>query len=194
MNICVYCSSSEIADDIYFDEAFTLGKLIGKNNYKLVYGGANVGLMNHLAMTVKNHKAQVHGVITQKIYDKGLGFNNANQLDITSTMHERKASMENLADAFIVLPGGFGTLEEMLEVITLKQLGYHNKPIVIINTNNFYDKLLSFFEQVYIEKFAKEDYRMLYHIADNSFSAIDYISKYEPNVDVIDKWHKIERK
>lgn len=194
MKIAVYCSSSEIVDNIYFEEAKKLGELIGANNHTLVYGGANVGLMNLLATTVKNTDNFVHGVITQKILDKGLGFTEANKLDIKLTMHERKALMEDIADAFIVLAGGFGTLEEMLEVITLKQLGYHNKPIVIINTNCFYDKLLVFFEQMYSEKFAKEDYRSLYFIAKDSKDAFDYIQNYNPNSEVIDKWHKIDRK
>ncbi|MEI7595062.1 MAG: TIGR00730 family Rossman fold protein [Bacteroidota bacterium] len=194
MKIAVYCSSSEIVDTIYFEEAQLLGELISTNNHTLVYGGANVGLMNHLAITVKNSNNSVHGVITQKILDKGLGFHAADILDITSTMHERKALMEDIAEAFIILPGGFGTLEEMLEVITLKQLGYHNKPIVIINTNGFFDKLLVFFEQMYLEKFAKEDYRALYHIAKDSLDAINYINTYAPNNEVVDKWHKIERK
>jgi uncharacterized protein (TIGR00730 family) len=104
-------------------------------------------------------------------------------------MHTRKAKLEELADAFIALPGGFGTLEELAEVITLKQLDYHSKPIVIINTDNFYKHLLEFFETMYSENFAKSDYRKMYHITENIKDAFDYIENYSaPQLE--SKWYR----
>ena len=194
MKICVYLSSSEVVDDIYFIETESLGKLIAEHNHELIYGGANVGLMRVLAESVKQAGAFVHGVIPQRIHDKGLGFTSADTLKITETMHERKSYMESISDAFIALPGGFGTMEELVETITLKQLGYHNKPIVIINTNGFYDKLIDFMEHIYASKFAKEDYRALYRFANDSIEAIQYIENYQPDETIITKWFYIDKK
>jgi cytokinin riboside 5'-monophosphate phosphoribohydrolase len=193
MNICVYCSSSNAVADIYFDSAKKLGNLIGENGHSLIYGGANVGLMEQVAVAVKAFNGKITGIIPQKIHDKQLSSNHPDELIITPTMDERKALMRELSDAFIALPGGFGTLEEILEVITLKQLDYHRKPIVFINVNGFFNDLFSQFEKSYSESFAKENYRKLYTSVDSSEEAINYILKYKYE-EMGPKWFNVPSK
>ena len=136
-NICVFCSSSDVIDKIYFKETEKLAIKIAEKNHTLVFGGSNVGLMKKLAETIKENSGASIGVIPQRILDNNLGCKLVDELIVTSDMNTRKAKLAELADVFIALPGGFGTLEELSEVITAKHLGYHNKPIVILNINGF---------------------------------------------------------
>jgi cytokinin riboside 5'-monophosphate phosphoribohydrolase len=193
MKICVFCSSSNAVDDVYFDAATELGNLIGQQNHSLVYGGANVGLMEQVASTVKNARAKIIGVIPQKIHERNLSSNHPDELIITETMNERKRTMHHISDAFIALPGGFGTLEEILEVITLKQLDYHQKPIVFINTNGFYNQLFKQFEVSYAEGFAKDNYRRLFQVVETAWEAINYIEQYK-HEDLGTKWFNVPGK
>jgi cytokinin riboside 5'-monophosphate phosphoribohydrolase len=189
-SICVFCSSSNKLDDSFFKIANELGKAIALNQYVLVYGGSNVGLMGELAKSVHHSSGRVIGVIPEVIKDKDLGYLEADELIITKDLRERKHIMSEKADAYIALPGGFGTLEEILEVITLKQLEFHNKPIVFLNTNSFYSKLLDFFEVMYNQHFAKESSKQFYYIADNVEDAMDYIKNYKaPKVET--KWFNV---
>jgi cytokinin riboside 5'-monophosphate phosphoribohydrolase len=193
MNICVFCSSSNGVDEVYFDVAEKLGILIASGNHSLIYGGANVGLMEKIACTVRNLNGKILGVIPQKIYDRNLYSNHPDELLVTQTMDERKAIMRDRAEAFIALPGGFGTLEEILEVITLKQLDYHRKPIVFLNSNGFFDDLFTQFEKSYSEHFAKENYRKLYHISNSPEETIDFIVNYQYE-DLGPKWFIVPNK
>ncbi len=186
-NICVFCSSSDALEDVYFNAAVSVGKQIVRNDDVLLFGGSNVGLMRKLAITVKDAGGNLVGVIPQKIKDNNLACEILDELIVTPDMHSRKAKLEDLADAFIAMPGGFGTLEELSEVLTLKHLGYHKKPIVILNINGFYDKLLAFFEVIYKEKFAKLDYKNFYFVTENYEEAFQYIDNYKPAED-IKKW------
>ncbi|MBP7506857.1 MAG: TIGR00730 family Rossman fold protein [Prolixibacteraceae bacterium] len=190
MNICVYCSSSNAVKDLYFKAAEELGKLIGNRNHSLIFGGANVGLMEHLASTVKLYNGHITGIIPLKIHNFQLTSDKANEIVITETMDERKALMRDKSDAFIALPGGFGTLEEILEVITLKQLDYLRKPIVFININGYFNDLLNQFEKSYSETFAKESYRKIYKITSTPEEAILYIENYEHEL-TDNKWFKV---
>ena len=190
MQICVFCSSSNAVNQVYFEAAAQLGELIGKNGHSLIYGGANVGLMEQVAISVKEHNGYVMGIIPLKIHEHQLSSENANEMIITNTMDERKSLMREKSDAFIALPGGFGTLEEILEVITLKQLDYHQKPIVFINTNDFFNDLFVQFEKSYTETFAKESYRKLYAVVDTPSEAISYIENYE-HEKLENKWFKV---
>lgn len=187
MRICVYSSSSEALEDSYFQEARRLGELMAEKNYGLVYGAGDIGLMGECARGTYESGGQVIGVIPEALNQKGIVFENCLELHVTKTMHERKAIMEERADAFIALPGGYGTLEELLEVITLKQLKYHQKPIVILNTNDFYGKLLSFFDHIIDMNFAKEACREFYYVASDPLDALSHIEEYEPQ-DYRDKW------
>jgi uncharacterized protein (TIGR00730 family) len=193
MNVCVFCSSSNGVDQSYFDAASELGRLLAEKGHDLVFGGANVGLMHRLAESAKKGGSSVIGIIPQKIYDKDLATTLADELIVTATMDDRKNRMREKSDAFIALPGGFGTLEEVLEVITLKQLDYHRKPVVFINTNGFFDLLVAHFEQSYSELFARENYRKLYHIATCAEEAVDYIEQYIHS-DLGTKWFNVPQK
>lgn len=185
--ICVYCSSSDAVAPEYFGAAAELGALIGVRGMELVYGGANVGLMGTLARAVKDAGGRVTGVIPRTIAARGLAFGDADELVLTDTLRERKAVMEERAGAFIALPGGFGTLEETLEAITLKQLGIHDKAVVFINTSGFYDRLVELFERFYMLNFAKAESRSLYHIAPGPEEAMTHIDMYIP-VALQGKW------
>lgn len=190
MKICVFSSSSNGIPSIYFDEAVKLAMLIGKSKQTLINGGANVGLMERMLEFASKEGAKTIGIIPEKMDGFNLISSNADEIIISKDMMERKSLMREMADAFIALPGGFGTLEEILEVITLKQLDYHNKPIVFLNTNNFYNSLFLQFERSYEENFAKPSYRNLYFIAKTSEEAMNYLKTYLPS-DKENKWHKV---
>ena len=186
-SLAVYCSSSDVIHQDYFKCAQELGKLMASNGIQLVYGGGMVGLMGEVARFVKKHGSTTVGVVP-----KALNLNNVvndidDELIITEGMRERKAIMDTRADAFIGLAGGFGTFEEMFEVLTLKQLGYHNKPIVFLNVRGYYNKLLEMFEHIYSEGFAKEEYRQIYHVCGTAQEAMNYLSTYQPP-NLPDKW------
>ncbi len=186
-SICVYCSSSDAVAPTYFIAAAARGALIGARGMELVYGGANVGLMGTLARAVKDAGGRVTGVIPRAIAARGLAFGDADELVLTDTLRERKAVMEERAAAFIALPGGFGTLEETLEAITLKQLGRHRKPVVFVNTSGFYERLVDLFERFYELDFAKAESRSLYHVAPGPEDAMAYIDGYSPTA-LPEKW------
>ncbi len=193
MNICVFSSSSNAINTIYFQEAEQLGKLIANGNHTLINGGANVGLMETVTWSASSAGAKTIGIIPEKLIDRSLASQNLHEVIITPDMHIRKARMRDISDAFIALPGGFGTLEEILEVITLRQLSYHTKPIVFINTNHFFDNLFKQFEVSYNEMFAKDIYRELYFVAKNSLEAMEFILNYVP-VELDTKWFQVPEK
>ncbi len=193
MNICVFSSSSNAISDIYFEEARKLGHLIGKGNHTLVNGGANVGLMEILTIAASKAGAKTIGVIPERLKERSLTSDNSHEVIVTRDMQERKAKMREISDVFIALPGGFGTLEEILEVITLRQLSYHNKAIIFINTNNYFDHLFKQFEVSYNEMFAKKIYRELYFVANDSGEALEFAANYIP-VELDSKWFKVMEK
>ena len=190
MNICVFSSSSNAIANVYVNEAIDLARLIGQSGYCLINGGSNVGLMDVITREAGKSGAKTIGVIPEKLRDFNLASIHAHEIIVSGDMMERKFKMREMSDSFIALAGGFGTLEEILEVITLKQLGYHCKAIVFINTNNFYDDLFKQFEKSYDEKFAKENYRKLYFIAENAAEAMNYLLKYKPEP-TVDKWFEV---
>jgi uncharacterized protein (TIGR00730 family) len=157
-----------------------MGAEIGRRKLTLIYGGARIGLMGEMARTVQTHGGKVIGIIPEKIQNMGIAYTEAEELVVTPDLRERKAAMESRADAFVALPGGFGTLEEILEVLTLKQLNFHQKPIVFLNTNGFYDPLLDLFEHIYTHRFAKPDYRQLYQLIPDVPGLFAYLDSYQP--------------
>jgi uncharacterized protein (TIGR00730 family) len=193
MNICVFCSSSNAIANHYFQEAEDLGELIGTGAHSLINGGANVGLMEAVTISARKAGAKTVGIIPERMISRSLASSNSHDVIVTKDMKDRKAKMRDMSDAFIALPGGFGTLEEILEVMTLRQLSYHTKPIVFINTNNFFEHLIKQFEVSYKEMFAKDLYRDLYFVAQNSEEAMDYLKNYQP-ADVDAKWFKVPEK
>lgn len=193
MNICVFSSSSNAINEVYFREAEQLGKLIAKGNHTLINGGANVGLMEAVTISASLSGGKTIGIIPEKLINRSLASENSHEVIVTPDMHNRKVQMRDISDAFIALPGGFGTLEEILEVITLRQLEYHTKPIVFINTNHFFDNLFKQFEVSYNEMFAKDIYRELYFVAQDAAEAMNYITNYVPVV-LDSKWFQVPEK
>lgn len=193
MDICVFCSSSNAIDDIYFNDAERLGELIGTRGHSLINGGANVGLMEAVTIASRKSGARTIGIIPERMQERNLVSNHAHEVEITADMMERKERMRQMSDAFVALPGGFGTLEEILEVITLKQLDYHRKAIVFVNTGNFFASLFEQFEKAFSEKFSKPEYRELYFIAASPEEAMKYLESYRPG-EVITKWFSVPEK
>ena len=185
--ICVYSSSSNSIDATYFELAAELGKAIALNKDVLLFGGGMRGLMGATATAVNKHGGRIVGVIPKALNQKGVVYETCNELIVTKDMRKRKSVMDARSDAFIALPGGFGTFEEVLEMITLKQLKYHNKPIVILNGNGYYDFMLKQFDQIIDQHFAKPESYSLYHVSSNVSDALEYICNYIP-VEFKDKW------
>jgi len=178
MRICVYCSSSSAVAQVYYQAAAELGRLIGIRGHELVYGGCDVGMMGAIARATKEVGGRVVGIVPRGLDQSGLTYRDADEITITDSMAERKAAMEQNADAFIALPGGLGTLDELAQLLTLKQLGYVHGPVVIINTEGFYAHLLAHFERLYGERFAKPEYRALYHVSPGPSEALEHIEHY----------------
>jgi uncharacterized protein (TIGR00730 family) len=176
-SICVYCSSSDAIADTYPPVAAALGRELARRNHTLVYGGGAVGLMGVMAEAAHEFGGTVKGVIPAKLQDReGIAYD-ADELVVTETMRERKRIMYQEADAFVVLPGGYGTVEEFMEVLTLKQLGYHDCPIAILNVDGFFDTLLSFFEELREGRFARTPVADLVHLAASAEEALDRIER-----------------
>lgn len=175
-NVCVFASSSNKLNQIYYKDAAELGAMLGAKGINVVYGGGRLGVMYACASSVKDSGGKLIGVMPQKFCDMGV----ANPSDCvefhkTSGMRERKAKMDELSDAVVALAGGFGTLEEISEMIVQKQLGYNKKPIVLLNTNGFYDKLIEFFNTIISENFAPEASKELYYVASTPKEVVDYL-------------------
>lgn len=187
--VCVFASSSNFLEEIYYEEVSELGCLLGKSNFDVVYGGSNLGLMWCCVKAAKLEGAKVYGVMPEKLYnilgDESTGI--CDELHVSENMRTRKAKLDEISDAVVAVPGGFGTLEELSEMIVQKQLGYNAKPIVIFNVNHYYDKLLEFFEQMMKEDFANENCRELYYVAATAQEVVDYLNSYKAVERIIDK-------
>ncbi|HEY6167353.1 MAG TPA: TIGR00730 family Rossman fold protein [Verrucomicrobiae bacterium] len=186
--ICVYSSSSNAVAPKYFAAAEEFGRLLAQRGIVLVYGGGNVGLMGAVARAVHQHGGRVIGVIPQFMRKKEIAYEAADELIVTKDLRERKAIMEARADAFVALPGGFGTLEEILEVLTLRQLQTHQKPIAFLNVDGFFNPLLELFEQLYAHNFTKAEYRHFYHVAERPAQVLDHFANHKPPA-VTSKWY-----
>ena len=160
--ICVFCGSSEGNDSEIYQAAISLGKAFVENNITLVYGAAKIGIMGAVAKSVLEGNGTVVGIIPGFLKKKEVVHLGLTELITTKNMHERKMKMQELSDGFIALPGGFGTLEELFEIITWLQLGLHSKPIGLLNTNGFYDDLIKLIENMVKKKFvSSENYQLL---------------------------------
>jgi len=171
-NIAVFCASANGAHPRYRAAAEELGHALAHRNIGLIYGGANVGLMQAVAEAALAAKGNVIGVIPEVLVDLEVAHHGITELHITSTMHTRKALIGEKADAFIALPGGFGTFEELFEVLAWRTLKLHAKPIVLLNINGFYDKLLMFLDHCVAEGMLKAEKRSLVLVADSVDKAI----------------------
>lgn len=158
MTVAIYCGSSSGNNEEYINRTKQLGKFLAQNGIDLVYGGGKVGLMGTIANAFLENGGKVYGVIPEKLKEKELAHMGVTELKIVKDMHERKATMSNMADAFIALPGGAGTLEEIFEVWTWAQLGYHNKPCAFYNIDGFYNKLFDLLDSMKDTQFLREDF------------------------------------
>lgn len=173
--VVVYCASSTEIDLLYFDAASKLGELLAENGFTCVNGAGREGLMGALNDAVLKKGGRVKGIIPRFMVDAGWGHSHLTETIVTETIHERKAAMVKTADAVIALPGGVGTLEELAEIITWRQLGLYRKPIIILNVNNYYQPLLSFFEKMISERFMRESYRQLWQVVTTPEEAVTLI-------------------
>ncbi len=163
--LCVYCASSDRLDPKYFSAATELGHEIVARGWGLVYGGGKTGLMGSVARAVKARGGRVVGVIPEFMKARELAYDEADELVTVVTLRERKLLMEGRADAFVALPGGFGTLEEIMEILTLRQLDVVKKPCVFLNQDGFYDDLLRLFDRMLADKFFKPSNMELFRVA-----------------------------
>src|SRR5580658_2174477 len=175
--VCVFCGSNIGLRPEYLGEAVALGRLLGKAGLGLVYGGARVGLMGALADAALANGGEVIGVIPRSLAAVEVAHAGLSRLYVVETMHERKALMAQEADAFVALPGGFGTLDEFFEILTWAQLGIHAKPCVLVNTGGYYDHLLSFREVAIEEGFLKGENRAYIHVVGNAAEAVQRVQK-----------------
>lgn len=179
-SIAIFCGSSLSTDDQMNKEANRLGTILAAKDIQLVYGGAKIGLMGKVADGVLDNGGKVIGIIPDFLTSKEVVHTALTELIITETMHERKLKMHDLSDAIIALPGGFGTLEELFEMLTWAQLGLHKKPIGLLNTNGFYDDLLSFIDNMIAKGLLKADQRKLILVSNEINDLLDQMSAFEP--------------
>lgn len=178
--VCVFCASSQSVDELFKNTALELGRELGKRGIDLVYGGASIGLMGCVARGVHEEKGKVIGVLPEFFKTRDIEYSEADELIVTQDMRERKAEMDLRSDAFIVLPGGVGTLEEAMEILSMRQLRLTDKPLVFINTQGFYDGLLATFAEMVDLKFAKPNILDMYGVVADPKSALDYLFSYVP--------------
>jgi len=188
VNICVYLSSSDAVAPEFVELAVRLGEEIGKRGHTLVFGGNNTGLMRRLADAVKDHGGSVIGVVPQKLHDLGRAYDRSDTLIVSRDLRDRKGIMDEHAEAFVALPGGLGTLEEIIEVLNLKYLRYHQKPVVFINHKGFYNPLFTAFEEFYRQRFTKRAVELLYANLPGVDPLFPYLESYQP-VQVEEKWY-----
>ena len=186
-SVCVFCSSSDSVDAVYKETATDLGRMLGRLGLNLIYGGASIGLMGCVARGVHEFGGRVTGVLPEFFKMKEIEYGDADELIVTRDMRERKAVMDQKSDAFITLPGGIGTLEEAMEILSMKQLKLTFKPLVFINTCNFFDGLILNLQEMVDLKFARKETLDLFAVEPGPKEALDYILDYQPPK-ISNKW------
>lgn len=184
--ITVFCASSFGTDKIYEEQAIALGKTLAQQNIELVYGGANVGLMGAVADGTLNAGGKVIGVLPNFLRSKEIAHQGLTELILVESMHERKTKMNELCDGIIALPGGFGTLEELFEMLTWAQLGLHKKPIAILNVNGFYDSLLELLQTMTEKGLLKEVNQKMLLVSEDIEDLLNQMKNYIPPT--VGKW------
>ena len=189
-NICVYCASSSKIDSKYVETAKRLGSLLAENNMQLVYGGGSVGLMGILADSVLDKGGKVTGIIPKFMVEAEWQHDGLTKLILTETMHERKEKMAAMSNAVVALPGGCGTLEELLEVITWKQLGIYRNPIIIVNVDGYYNHLLAQFQQAADELFMRPQHLDMWTVVETADEVLEAIKNSKPMVEDLRQYAK----
>ena len=184
--ITVFCGSSFGTEEVYTQQAALLGKTLAKQNIELVYGGANVGLMGAVADGVLNNGGKAIGVLPNFLRSKEIAHLGLTELILVESMHERKTKMNDLCDGVIALPGGFGTLEELFEMLTWAQLGLHKKPIAILNINGFYDSLIQLTETMVSKGLLKDVNQQMLLVSDDIDDLLDKMKNYK--APTVGKW------
>ena len=184
--LCVYCGSSPGRDPAFAAAASTLGRELAGRRIRLVYGGGHVGLMGVVADAVLAAGGEVHGVITRALEAKELAHQRLTRLDVVETMHERKAAMADAADGFVMLPGGFGTLDEFFEALTWTQLGIHAKPCGVLDVGGYFDPLRALLQAAVDEQFVRADHRDMVVIDAQPAVLLDRLAGWTPPS--VDKW------
>jgi uncharacterized protein (TIGR00730 family) len=180
--LCVFCGSSPGARPGYREAARQLGRKLAAKGIGLVYGGANVGLMGELAHSVLDAGGEVIGVIPQSLVDKEVAFTKLLDLRVTDSMHQRKELMAELADGFIAMPGGLGTLDELFEILSWAQLGIHQKPSGLLNVEGYFDPLLAFLDAAVTERFVKPAHRSMLIVEHNPDRMLERLEEFVPPV------------
>ena len=187
MNICLYGASSPEIDPVYLDAAYAFGRLLAQHGHTLVYGGGAQGVMGAAARGAYEAGGKITGIAPTFLQVDGILFDHCTEFLLTDTMAERKTAMIAHADAFVMAPGGFGTLEEFFEVLTLKQLGRHNPAIAVLNTNGSYNKLQAFVHEAVGQNFVREACLQLYTLCDTPEQALACLERFRP--DALDVRH-----
>lgn len=180
--VCVFCGSSPGADPAFIGVAQALGRAIASSGRTLVYGGASVGLMGALADAVLETGGDAIGVIPQALVDREVAHKGLTELHVVTSMHERKTLMAELADAFIAMPGGIGTLEEFFEVWTWAQLGLHRKPLGVFGPQEFFVPLFQFLDSLVTHRFLRPEHRELIAVGDNPAVLLETLARHRPTI------------
>jgi uncharacterized protein (TIGR00730 family) len=179
-SVCVFCGSNGGADPAYLAAAEAVGAGLAQRGIRVVYGGGRVGLMGALADSARAAGGEVVGVMPQALVDREIGHTGIDDLRVVATMHERKALMVELADAFIALPGGIGTLEELFEVYTWAQLGIHAKPLALLDVAGYYEPLAAFLDHAVAQQFLRADMRAVLAVADTIEGVLETFDRWRP--------------
>jgi uncharacterized protein (TIGR00730 family) len=179
-SVCVFCGSNGGADPAYLAAAEAVGAGLAQRGIRIVYGGGRVGLMGALADSARAAGGEVVGVMPQALVDREVGHTGIDDLRVVATMHERKALMVELADAFVALPGGIGTLEELFEVYTWAQLGIHAKPLALLDVAGYYEPLAAFLDHAVAQQFLRADMRAVLAVADSLEAVLDAFDRWRP--------------
>lgn len=188
-SLCVYCGSSDRGSPTHHDAALRLGGLMAKAGIRLVYGGGRIGMMGRIADAVMERGGEVIGIIPQFLEQVEVGHSGVTQLIVTDNMHDRKQKMAEMSDAFLIMPGGLGTLEETFEILTWKQLGLHQKPIIIADIDGYWHHLTELIDHMIAESYAKEENRALFQVIDSIdelLPALSAMPAFDSNVEA--KW------
>lgn len=179
MNICVYGASSNDIAKVHFDETYALGKMMAERGHTLVYGAGNHGVMGSVARGVRDNDGKIIGISPRFFNYDDILYRECTELIFTDTMRERKELMENKSDAFVMAPGGIGTFEEFFEILTLKQLNKHSKPIVVLNIDGYYNPMLEMLEHCVEKGFMRADCMDIFEVLDNNDDVFKYLEEYD---------------
>ena len=191
-SMCVFCGSSDSVHSDYLSAAWTMGKVLAERGFGLIYGGGKTGLMGAVADGVLSAGGEVIGVIIPSMNTKALAHDGLTRMDVTPSMHARKARMHELADAYIAMPGGFGTFDELFETITWAQTGAHEKPVGILNVKDYFDPLLAAIDHAVKEGFIFAEHRKALSYESDPNKLLDAMALYEHPHDAVKRWMKEE--